>query len=400
MYNFPPIGGPRSLRWLNLIKSIYQKNWEIDVLTINASSKDSYYDETLLSELPASIRVHRSFPGVYYSLIHFKRKPVRGFSKTTLEWLPFGLWKGRRLIRLKDYDAVVSSALPFVGHLVAYFLKRKANIPWVADYGDPLGFNPITSNIKRVFGKYVEKHILKHADGIVVPFEEMKKEFLRVYPFLRDETIRTIGQGIDEKIETIKPKNFRQKFVLSYVGSFYKDVHEPYNFFKALRSLQQEHELMKDLRVLIAGNTEKTYVDYAHEINIDGFTSFIGQVSFEEAVSILKGSSAILYLGGKRDDYHFPSKVLVSAAAESPVIAIQQSETDLGADFIRKNRLGIVVHNKKEEIKTVILELYKMWKEKRLDTSFSKLSKHKFYWHNRGRELEQFLIFIIRRFGL
>jgi len=390
-YSFPPLGGPRSLRWLNFLKTLEKRGWEIDVLTIRPSKKDSFFDQTLLDELPSSIHVYRSYPGFYYSFLHAWEKPVRGFSKTTLEWLPFGLRKGYSLLRKSNYDLIVSSALPFVGHLVAYFLKKKAGIPWIADYGDPLGFNPLTSKVKRFFGGFIEKHILKSSDGIVVPFEEMKREFLDVYPFLAARNIKAIGQGIPEEIANIPEEDFGNKFVVCYVGSFYADVHEPYQFFQALKDLRRDRKIASDLKVIIAGNTEQKYLQYAKKLGIHDIVRFVGQVSFENAISILKGSSVILYIGGRRDDYHFPSKVLISAASNRPILAIQQSHTDLGAEFIKKNNLGDVVPNETQEIKKVIARLYGLWIKNKLDEAFFHLPQEKYFWRMRGKELEEFI---------
>jgi hypothetical protein len=371
------------------------KEWDIDVLTIRPSANDSFYDKTLLTELSNLIQVYRSYPGPYYSLIHLKQKPVRGFSKTTLEWFPFGSMRGGKLVKEKKYDVIVSSALPFVGHLVAHNMKKMAGVPWIADYGDPLGFNPITSQTKRFFGKYVERHILKNVDGIIVPFEEMKDEFQDFYPFLKQKPVTAIGQGIPENVESIKPMSFENEFVLSYVGSFYAGVHEPFQFFKALENLGAKKQLIKDIRVIIAGNTQQRYIDFVDRSRIKEFTYFMGQVPFEKAVSILKGSSAILYLGGQRSDYHFPSKVLVSAAAGRPIIGIRQSQTDLGAEFIEKKRLGVVLSNDHDQIQKVIIDLYGLWKDGKLDRSFNRIPTQEYYWDRRAVQIETFINSVI-----
>ncbi len=388
MYNFPPLSGPRAFRWLNFVKVLHAKGWKIDVLTVRPSQKDNFYDESLLKEIPEDVNVFRSYPGILYSFIHRRNKSAKGFSRTTMEWFPFGWIKGVNLLAWRDYDLIISSALPFVGHLVGYVLKKKAKISWVADYGDALAFNPLTSLFKRFVGRYIEGNMLKAVDGVIVPYEGLKSEFLEFYPFLKDAQIKSIGQGIPEYFEEIEKQDFCQKFVLSYFGNFYINVREPFEFFKALHTLCAQSKLMKDVSVIFAGNIEQKYIDYAKKLKIDHFTKFLGQVSYKKAVSIQKGSSAILYIGGRRSNYIFPSKVLVYAAANRPIIAIQQSSTDLGAEFIKKNRLGVVVPNDQREIKKVIEDLYLSWKEKRIENLFNKMPLERFFWKNRGEELE------------
>ena len=213
MHNFPPISGPRSFRWLNFVNILSAKGWKIDVLTVRPSPNDSYYDEALMKELSSEITIYRSYPGLYYSLQHISKRPIRGFSKATIEWLPFGLIRGFRILKERQYTLIISSALPFVGHLCAYFLKKKAGIPWIADYGDPLAFNPSTSRLKKAVGKHIEERILRDVDGIVVPFPEMKKSFIKFYPFLESKLFTAVRNGVNKKIKSIPPIDFPNKLV-------------------------------------------------------------------------------------------------------------------------------------------------------------------------------------------
>lgn len=396
IYTFPPLGGARALRWLNLVKGLYQRGWEVDVLTVQPSTHDSFYDESLLKGWPSKVKIFRTYPGIYYSLLHFKQRPIRGFPKTTIEWLPFGLKKGLHLVRSHQYSVIISSALPFVGHLLGYLLSRKTKIPWVADYGDSLGFNPLTSRTKRMIGGFIESQILKDVHGIIVPFEEMKQEFIEFYPFLREKNIKAIGHGISEEFDTIRPHSFEKKFVMTHIGSFYKDAHEPFQFFQALASLiKEKKEKAQNIEVVIAGNTEPRFIRRVNQLNLKDSIKFAGQLPYDKAISLLKGSSVTLYIGGKRNDYHFPSKVVHLTASGRPILAIRQSVYDLGSDFIEKNNLGIIVPNRKSHIAKAIQVMMSQWKNQSLEKSFSRLPKHSLLWQTRIKELEEFLFFLL-----
>jgi hypothetical protein len=320
-----------------------------------------------------------------------KKRPVQGFPKTTAEWLPFALKTGLRLVKSQKYEVIVSSALPFVGHLVGYLLVRRSKVPWVADYGDSIGFNPMTSRTKRFIGRHIEKFILQNVQGIVVPFEEMSEEFLEFYPFLKKQNFRVIGQGISKDFNAIEPWPSKKKFVISYVGSFYKKAHEPTQFFQALSLIKEENEFKKNIEVIVAGNTEQRYIKFAKKLNIKDMTQFLGQVAYEKAISLLKGSSATLYIGGKRKDYHFPYKITELIASAKPIICIRQSNSDLGANFIEKNRLGLVVANDKEKIAEALRTLLNRWNNQTLKTSFKHLPKDNLYWSVQAKKLDEFL---------
>lgn len=395
LYPFPPLGGPRSYRWLNLTQVLSQRNWDVDVLTIRPSPNDSFYEPSLSKELPSFVHVYRTFPGLYYSLYHMRTHPSRGFPKTTLEWLPFGFRKGRNLLKKNHYQVLISSGLPFVGHLLGYLLQRKARIPWIADYGDPFAFNPMTSRSKRLVGGAIENHILKKAAGLVVPCEEMQREFLDFYPFLKEIPKGIIGSGIPKKFKYMPPASFHQKFTISYIGNFYKGDREPYEFFQALNLLKDHPDFMDHLNVVMAGNIEKKYIRYAQRLNISSQIQFLGRIPQEKSFSVLKGTTIILIIGSRWTYYHFPYKMAECVASSKPILAIKQSPKDLGVDFIQKNNLGWIIPNHKTQIARSLKKLFVLWKEKKLEYSFNQLSPENFFWETKGKQLEEFIEKII-----
>lgn len=396
LYPFPPLGGPRSFRWLNMTRILSQRNWSIDVLTIKPSPNDSFYNQSLTKELLPQIRIHRTFPGFYYSLFQLKKRPSHGFPKTTIEWLPFGLRKGMNLVKTNHYQAIISSGLPFVGHLVGYFLKKKAQIPWIVDYGDPFAFNPMTSRLKRLIGGFIEKPMLQKANGFIVPFEEMRQQFFKYYPFLKSISSAVIENGVPETFKKISPSSFNHKFMIFYTGSFYKGDLGLIPFFKALSLLKKDRNILDKLKVIIAGNTEKSCILYSQELGLTPYINFLGHIPQQTVFAILKGATLNLLIGYKLSSYHFfPYKTYEYVASGRPILAIKQSSKDLGADFIRKNNLGFVVSNQKEKIAESIHKLFALWKENKLDYTFNTLPPEKFYWKTKGQQLENFLLSVI-----
>jgi len=391
MYNFPPIGGPRSFRWLNLLNHLSEKGWNIDVLTIRPALNDSFYDSNLEKNVSPNICVHRTFPGIYYRASHLIQKKRRGYPKASIEWLPFALGKGFKLIKRNKYDLILSSALPFVGHIAAYYFCIRSRLKWIADYGDPLGFNPLTSSFKRFLGKRIEGTLLKRSSAVVVPVETLKQDFISNYPFLASKDIRVIGYGVDDKILQIKPMLFDSPFVISYVGSFYPQERDPEEFFKAIKIVGMNEMMRKSLKVIIAGNISERYISRINKMGLDQLVSVLGYVSHKRALSILKGTDIILYIGlaaQKRHYSSFPFKVLESASTGRPILALKQSETDEGALFIKNNKLGIVIENKSNKIVEGLHSLWNMKKTGSLVKHFSQLEMESYSWNKRATEFE------------
>jgi glycosyltransferase involved in cell wall biosynthesis len=386
-YLFPPLGSPRSFRWLNLTKELMKKGWSIHVLTIYPSRNDSYFDPELINDMPSKIQVFRTFPGMFYRFIHIRKRPVRGFLKFTWEWFPFGFIKGLKLVMKEKYPLMISTGLPFVSHLLAFFIQRKQNPIWVMDMGDSLGFNPNTCRLKKILGSFLENKFLQRARAVIVPFKEMKKDIIRHYPHINQNKIHTIRHGISALFFNVEPEKKNSKFVISYTGSFYKQIHDPAQFFLALASLKSRTDVMRDLECVIAGNTETEFIRLARKLHLGERIKFLGQVSHRKAVSLIKGSSVNLYLGGDRPDNHFPYKILEYAASGRPVLALEQSRSDYGARYIKEKQIGLVINNGWRDIRSSIIQLHSLWKEERLHNTFHHLHPDDMSWEKRGDEL-------------
>jgi hypothetical protein len=54
-------------------------------------------------------------------------------------WLPFAYSAGRKACKENKFDYISSVSYPHSAHLIAYLLKKKTGLPWVAQFYDPLG---------------------------------------------------------------------------------------------------------------------------------------------------------------------------------------------------------------------------------------------------------------------
>src|SRR5690606_5046885 len=68
-YEFPPSPSPQSLRWAYLCRALHRLGPDIDVLTIDLGGESPG-----LPELPAGVRVHRTYPGHVRGLVAWRRR--------------------------------------------------------------------------------------------------------------------------------------------------------------------------------------------------------------------------------------------------------------------------------------------------------------------------------------
>src|SRR5690606_15477203 len=68
-YEFPPSPSPQSLRWAYLCRELHRLGHDIDVLTIDLGGQSPG-----LPELPAGVRVHRTYPGHVRGVVAWRRR--------------------------------------------------------------------------------------------------------------------------------------------------------------------------------------------------------------------------------------------------------------------------------------------------------------------------------------
>jgi glycosyltransferase involved in cell wall biosynthesis len=123
-----------------------------------------------------------------------------------------------------DQVTVFSTFPPFGAHLAAYWLSRRKGLPWIADYRDPLGGNPVFNHIssftKSAYRK-AEGIFVRSADFTIANTDAVQDNLRRMYPD-RAERIELIWNGFDpeERIAALPVSSAGRKIV-AHVGDLY-----------------------------------------------------------------------------------------------------------------------------------------------------------------------------------
>ncbi len=64
-----------------------------------------------------------------------------------LFWVPFAVFKARKVIREQGIDAVLVSSPPDSSQFVGWILKKWMKIKWIADFRDPIYGNVAQVNL-------------------------------------------------------------------------------------------------------------------------------------------------------------------------------------------------------------------------------------------------------------
>lgn len=410
-YYFPPLTGPRSLRWSQFTSILCKnKNYEFDVITIDPLSGSGNYQSDSLRSLHPGVRVYRVNPGLLHSLVYNKlpviqppkagskptlKKFLRNFLKSTFntilepalipdktfEWIR----EAKSIhsnISANKYDCVISSALPYSDHLIGEFYRDKFKCPWILDYGDPWIFNPNFPGWRKWIDKTIESRILKKADLITLTTEETRRGFKKTYPFLLENKFKIVTQGYDSGSFSLVEPERGKKFRIVYTGIFYDKSREPNEFLKAVAAIQDI-----DFEIIVAGDVQQKYVDAAKNFNIRNI-EFIGHQSYLCSTALQKGADLLL-LWGWPNGFQVPAKLFEYFGAGKPIFSIYYDQNDIAKRLIAQERKGESVPNDAAEIekrlKSIILD-YNQWKK---SISFSEPPVSKYSWEVQANLMDE-----------
>lgn len=232
-YPFPPVGASPVQRPAKLARYLPDGGWSVEVLTAGHRRFD-YFDETLLVDIPAGVRVHRIpgyEPACLADNIASLLKPFQGKGQLRhddatwpIAWLTDRLYW--RLVRFTDrlgwgngegawvrpaaqaalnrhrqrpFDAVISTGPPHFVHRVARRIAARTGMPWVADLRDPLvsDFDRTPAHRRRLDTmRRLEREIMAYAARIVTTSPSLADHLRQRYP-RRAKAIETITNGFD-----------------------------------------------------------------------------------------------------------------------------------------------------------------------------------------------------------
>ena len=373
-YYWPPSGGPGVQRGLKFCKYFPEFGVQPTVLTVD--EKQASYpvlDPTFGKEVPQGLQVHRTAttePFEYYKKLTGKKEiPFSGFANqkkadtvvdklfkfvrgnlfipdARVGWNKHALKKAAELLQNGAYKAIITTSPPHSTQLIGLKLKKKYNLPWIADLRDPwtnihyydqLHHTPLA---RRLDEKY-ERQVLEQADALIVTSEDTKRLFLNKPVSLNASKIHVIPNGYDEDdfiYPSTPPEN---ELLITYTGT----ITESYNidvFLKALAHMMSLHsEVSYKLRFV--GQVSEGVKKRIEKAGVLGITEFIPYVPHEQAIQYLMQSTVLLLAIADVDTVYanVPGKLFEYLASNKPIICLGpvHSDTDRIIDECGAGRL-------------------------------------------------------------
>ena len=404
-YYWPPSGGAGVQRWLKFVKYLREFNWEPIVYTPE-HPEIPVIDESLNKDVPNDITVLKTpiwEPYDFYKKIIGKDKNEKisaGFLSENKKpkltekisvWIRGNFfipdarkfWINPSVSFLSDYikkneiDAIVSTGPPHSMHLIALKLKDKFNIPWVADFRDPwtnIDFYKdlmLTSFADRKH-KRLEKKVLTTADAILTIGKTMKDEFVG----LGAKNVVVLTNGFDEQdtsstIGIVKD----EKFSLAHIGSFVKS-RDPLFLWQVLSELVAEQTgFAGDLEIKLVGKVDFSVLENIKKYRLNSYVNKIDYLPHQEVIKEQQRSQVLLLLLNDTPNSKgiLTGKFFEYLSAKRPILCIGPMNGD-AAEILNETKSGnIVEFEDKINLKKVILDYYRMYKNNGLEINSENL---------------------------
>lgn len=397
-YYFPPSGGPGVQRVLKHTKYLREFGWNPIVLTVS-NGQFPARDETLFKQIPEGTEIIRSKifepydlyrkltgkkPGTAIDVntiktenqkIDFKEK-IAEFIRATffipdarIGWFRSATIAIDQLMKEKQIDAVYSSSPPYTCSLIARYVKRKYNLPWVAGFRDPWTdfiSSPKRWAIPKKIDKSLEYSVFKEADFVEAAWLGIIKDALQKYPKLDQTKFIHVPNGYDSAdFPQIQPIE-NERFTICYTGSMY-GRRNPKAFFEAIQLLINDAFFTaQDFTIRLVGR----FGNEIHEM-IDNATfrqsiEVVPYLPHGESLKQLMSSDALLLIvdESKESSEIVPGKVYEYIGMRKPIIAIAPIPSAI-ADLMEETQSGIAAHQSEiQKISEIIKNYYNYWKYK------------------------------------
>ena len=308
---FPPLAGAEPRHNLSVIRRLYSKGF---LPTIITAPEDYQYpkDEYLRSLISKDINIRRcKWPYKYEKYIIAARALIR-FPENPLV---FKGWKhlyktAQNGLEKQKYEFIYSVHGIGAAHLAGLKLKKKTELPWIAEFRDPWIHNVIAWNYMKDNSwkwwysyqfrktKKLLNGVLKSADLIIVE-SPMHSEFL-VRDFKIDkEKVMPLGMGYEEdyfKDINKVPIEFTKRPVIGFVGSvYYGYEYAIENFVKALKELEDEGY---EFTLVSVGDPSNIFSKYANKVNLKNFLP-ISRVEYSTALTLMNSMNFGVVIASK-----------------------------------------------------------------------------------------------------
>lgn len=348
-FHFPPAAmSSGHLRTLAFARYLPDSGWDPIVLSAHAMA----YPQTApvgADSIPHGCVVKRTFAldakrhlAIAGKYPGFLARPDRWSS-----WWPAAVLQGLRLIRRHRVQAIWSTYPIMTAHCVAHSLHRITNLPWIADFRDPVDSSAGLIDLRSLASRQrCESRTLRAASRSVFTTPGALRDHAERFPMLFAERRLTVIQnGYDEGAFADLPTRSSQPvghpLVLVHSGLLYQRGRNPGPFLAALAELRNSGTIdANDLKVILrASGSEAGYAREIERLGLGKMVFLSPPISYRDALIEQASADALLLFQGPEFDRQIPAKLYEYLRIGRPVFALVGDQGDT-ANVLRSTGAG------------------------------------------------------------
>jgi len=249
---------------------------------------------------------------------------------------------GRTLLSQHEFDVIISSSLPFTGHLVGKALHdQRPFLPWVMDIGDPFALaegNPINNHaLYARLNMAVEGGMIRRACAISVTTEATARLYASAFP-LNAHKFAVIPPliGSDAMAPTARTLTHQSDVTkILFAGTLYRHIRSPDILLMIFeRLLESPIGGRLELHLLGAINDCEDVID-GYRARLGSRLVLHGIVSREQAIAAQHDADVLVNIGNQTS-FQLPSKVVEYVGMAKPILNIARHAEDSSVAFLGK----------------------------------------------------------------
>lgn len=398
-YFFPPLGWSGVQRTLKFVKYLQEFGWEPIVVTVG-ESRFSVSDHTLGEEIPDNISViriddimlkkhtdnmldelmkyvHTSFDIIDDEIIkeEYMKKidDLMAQLRTALflpddktAWANSVIHQLDKQVDLSSIDVIFTTGKPWSTHTIGYDIKRRYNIPWVADFRDEWTNNVYenydNNNIRYKMELSLERKIVDFADVIVTTSDISSDNYRNIFNLPYDK-VKTITNGYDESDFNYFNKAASDKFTIVHNGAFYS-VRTPYNFLCAINNLISKGKIdTNKIEILFIGTCENRIRQEIEGMSINQHITWTSYLPHKESLEQTSKANLLLLISGEQEKVKamMPGKTFEYLRMNIPILSISPKGSVVEKILNDSKRGDNVENNSILDLEKVIYQNYCRW---------------------------------------
>ncbi|MDZ7724388.1 MAG: glycosyltransferase family 4 protein [candidate division KSB1 bacterium] len=362
-YYFPPLGMGGTQRPAKFAKYLHEFGWQPTVLTVKPVAYFAQ-DQSLLNEL-AHVRIIRteswdpqrllarlgrqrdaaagqSAGGGIGRWINEKLLPFVLQPDSKRLWLAHACRTARKLLRSESFDAVYTTSPPHSVQLLGLELKKRFEIPWIADFRDAWAGGVVVHEPTKYQYQHnlrLQKQVLNAADAVLSVTPGLARD---LQPLAGDTPVQLLTNGFDPE-DYPESRRSDDRFVLCHCGSITKFSHPDVVLHACALMKEKYPDGSKTFRLQFVGydalgDLEKRVERYG----IHDMVDIVGYQPHTKALEYLVSADALLLIAqGRKQDRFIPGKVFEYIGAQKPILAV--CNVDDTRNLLRQSKTAVVV---------------------------------------------------------